>query len=149
MVISEYPFEVWSQLQILSLTSFAHTWCATLKVISLLSAEIIMQPRNSPRSRKGTEEFQMLQKKFEKQSPCKLYTNIYMKTEKSPFRTFLSAHLSTWLNEIAKTRLRSLMVLISQGTPWNSQHLEAVVFMPFCKWDHGKVLSYLLEMELW
>lgn len=136
-----------ASFKILSLTGFAHTWCATLKAISLLSDNAAKeQPTFKKRDWRISNASKEIWKTITLQA---LYQHLYENWEK-PFSDFSFSTLTNMVKYgIAKTRLRSLMVLISQGAAWNSQHLEAVVFMLLCKWDHGKVLSYLLEMELW
>lgn len=93
----------------LSLRTFAHTYTLglyllTSKGTSLLSAEVIMQPRNSPCSRKEAEEQLYFKGNFKNNHTTSSIATLTWKLSDLSFSTL--NNLAKY--EIAKTKLRSL-----------------------------------------
>lgn len=92
----------------LSLRSFAHTWCATLKDTSLLSAEVITQWRNCPYSRKETKDQFDFKGNLKNNHPASSIATLTWKLRKA-LSDFSFSTLNNMVKYgIAKTKLRSL-----------------------------------------
>lgn len=92
----------------LSLRSFAHTWCATLKGTSLLSDDVIMQCRNNLCSREETKEHLYFKGNLKNYHPASSIATLMWKLRKALSDFSFSTLNTTVKYGNIKTKLRIL-----------------------------------------